>query len=125
MGVYKRCGNVTGLLDERFALVHESKKQIYFAGMGEGIVELKAGYKYNAFDLSIGFALPTPIEHKVGEKEPPCPPPEKQPGPPAKLPTRPGVQVETTIPDRTPTAHQVDPTLPTANPEPPPEGATE
>lgn len=111
MGVYKRCGNVTGLLDESFALVQESKKQIYFAGLGEGIVGIRAGYKYNALDIPIGAALPIIISHQVGGAE--CPP--KPECPPAKLPTRPGVQVETTIPDRIPTAHQVDPKPPTSH----------
>jgi hypothetical protein len=116
MGIYKECGNVTGLLDESFALVHEGRKQIYFAGMGESIVEVKAGYKYNALDLPIGVALLLPKFSMVGGEGAECPPkPCVTPCPPEKQPTQPRVGVETTVPEPLPTAHRVDPPLPTAH----------
>lgn len=111
MGIYKECGNITGLVNETFALVHESAKKIYYyAGLGEGIIDVEHKYERVDFYIMAGVALPLPREQRVAEKRPPpdkhrpprTPPPEK-PTPPTTPPEPP----EKPTPPEIPTAEEI------------------
>lgn len=116
MGVYKKCGNITGIMQESFALIHEGSKQVYFAAAAEGIIDVGAAYTRADFSAMIGLVLPIITKQRVAaapEEETPQRPEKPQPEAPAEAPPQ-------EIP-RTPTAEYVPPETPTAKPLPTPE----
>ncbi len=104
MGVYKECGNITGLMREQFALVHEGSRKIYFAGIGEALIDVYSDYDRVDFKAMAGLAVPIPRAQRVAART-------STPGRPPEKPETPPSEGETT-----PT-----PTIPTAEPLPTPE----
>lgn len=97
MGVYKKCGNITGLLNEEFALVHIPTKRVAtLAGMSEQYLKVSPEYSRVNFNLVLGAAIPLRTEQagrriSEGKPVPPKIPPEG-----AKIPVpgdKPGVNL--------------------------------
>lgn len=58
-GIFKKCGNPSGLLSENFALLHKpSKSFTVFASRGEGTITAVQGYSQVNFSAIIGLAVP-------------------------------------------------------------------
>lgn len=58
-GIFKKCGNPSGLLRENFALVHKSSKRVaVFASRGEGTITAMPGFSRVDFSAMLGLALP-------------------------------------------------------------------
>ncbi|MBI4994319.1 hypothetical protein HZC21_01585, partial [Candidatus Peregrinibacteria bacterium] len=112
MGVYKECGNITGLVNETFALVHEGRKQIYFyAGFGEGIIDSDHQYTRTDFNVALGVAVPLPRKEEIKPEPRPRPKPKPEPRPEPEPRPRPEPEPK---PEPTPTE------IPTAEEIPPP-----
>jgi len=127
MGVYKKCGNISGLLEENFELFYKgTKKMPVFAGMGEGTIDVNGNYSRADFTVMAGAALPIirkqeirceednphhhhrrPPHHHHHDHDNPPPPDNPPDNPPPDTPP------DTPPPD-------VPPTTETAQPEPAP-----
>ncbi|PIQ77257.1 hypothetical protein COV82_05495 [Candidatus Peregrinibacteria bacterium CG11_big_fil_rev_8_21_14_0_20_46_8] len=103
MGAFKKCGNISGLLHEEFALEYKpERKKLYFASLSEGLIDVKGHVARMPVFVPIGLALPAPI----AEKPPPPPrereriPPAEPEEPPEEIP--PGREPTPTIPQEPP-----------------------
>ena len=66
MGVFKKCGNISGLIKEDFALLHKGSKKVYFAAMSEGFIDVEAGYTRVDYSMMVGAAMPIVKQETVG-----------------------------------------------------------
>lgn len=57
MAIYKKCGNISGLVREDFALIHEGRKQMYFASMAETNIQVRPGYTKTDFRGMVGAGI--------------------------------------------------------------------
>lgn len=85
MGVYKKCGNLTGLVGEDFALLHKPSRTIYLDAMATEYLQSYAEYSQKNYNFVIGLALPIRARESVTTRpEKPGVPPEKIPQPAPK-----------------------------------------
>lgn len=124
MGIYKECGNITGLVRETFALINEDRKQIYYyAGFGEGIIDVDYTYTRTDFYIMAGVALPLPREQRVAERE--KPPPDKHRPPPNNPPEKPTPPTTPPEPPKQPTPPEIPTVEEIPHPQPNPQGGVE
>lgn len=100
-GVFKKCGNPSGLLSENFALLHKpSKSFTVFASSGEGTITVVPGYSQVNTYIMLGLTVPG-VRQETVRRQPPridIKQPPRIDTPQVKIPPTLAEQPPTTIP---------------------------